>query len=150
MLSIGYEIQQKRRKNNLTQAELARRAGLPQPNLSNIEKGRQDLTVSTLIRIAQALDVSPAEFFPRIEPPALGFTRERVEKLAEAVWSGAKLPREEAWIVERLRLLLPDAPGRSGARASEKAWFDLRRRYGSNEVKLLFERARDARRRISS
>jgi len=63
MIPIGDQIYLRRLEQRLTQEELAKQAGIPQPNLSNIEKGKQDLTVSTLRKIAFALSVPPGEFF---------------------------------------------------------------------------------------
>jgi len=152
MISIGYQISQKRRECGLTQAELARRAGLPQPNLSNIEKGRQDITVSTLIRIARTLGLPPANFFEEPNPPEPLFTRVRAERLAASVWN-LKTPvlKEDRWIVERLRILLPGALKRSAGRmAVERAWFELRGRLSPAEIKLLVQRTQDARQRQGS
>ena len=67
MLEIGSQIYLRRLEKGMTQAELARRAGIPQPNLSNIEKGKRDLTISTLARIAHALGVNVRDFFAREE-----------------------------------------------------------------------------------
>lgn len=150
MTSIGYQISQKRREHGLTQLELAKRAGLPQPNLSNIEKGRQDLTVSTLIRIARALGVSPRQFFGETNSSQVPFTRLRVERLAESVWNlTSPVSKEDLWIVERLRMLLPGVLKRSvGRMAVERAWFELRSRYKPNEIKLLIQRCQDERQRV--
>ena len=152
MTSIGYQISQKRREYGLTQTELARRAGLPQPNLSNIEKGRQDLTVSTLIRIARTLGLSPGKFFEEPDAPETLFTRERVERLAAAVWNtAAPVLKEDRWIVERLRVLLPGALKRSAGRmAVERAWFELRGRLSPVEIKLLVQHTQGARQRQGS
>ena len=48
-----------RTQRNLTQDELAGRAGISKPYLSQIETGKRQGTVDTLRAIAQALDVPP-------------------------------------------------------------------------------------------
>lgn len=148
MFAIGYQISKKRREQGLTQRELAALSGLPQPNLSNIEKGRQDLTVSTLVRIAHSLGLSPGSFFEEggLTAP---LTRKRVEHFASLVWSSAAaMNGEDRWVVERLRMLLPGALKPSaGRRAVERAWLELRNRYQPAEVKLLIERCQDERQR---
>ena len=44
--------------------ELCLRANMSQGFLTNIETGKKEPSVMTLIRIANALDVNPREFFP--------------------------------------------------------------------------------------
>jgi DNA-binding XRE family transcriptional regulator len=46
-----------RKKQNMSQMELARKAGLTQPQLSNIEKDPQNCSVATLRKIARVLDI---------------------------------------------------------------------------------------------
>lgn len=52
---IGKRIQEIRIKKRLTQAELAALANIDQGNISKIEKGRYNITVELLARIADAL-----------------------------------------------------------------------------------------------
>lgn len=77
-----------REVRGLTQEELSRRAGIPRPNLSDIERGRQDITVSTLARIASALSLSPGRLLD--ESPQLAAIKDRHEAdaLAKAIVSG--------------------------------------------------------------
>lgn len=61
-LSESYDIYQEirdaiisiRRENHLTQKELAKKTGLTQANISNLEKGLSKPTIDTLKRIADA------------------------------------------------------------------------------------------------
>jgi len=54
-LQIAYKIAELRQRRHLTQAELARRAGLKQSNLARMEQpGYLDYKVSTLSKIAKA------------------------------------------------------------------------------------------------
>lgn len=47
----------------LTQAELARKAGITQGSLAHFESGRASPSVKTLVTLAAALEISPAIFF---------------------------------------------------------------------------------------
>lgn len=55
-LNIASDIIRNRTQKGLTQTELAEAAGTHQSRISKIESGDQDLRVSTLIKIAEALD----------------------------------------------------------------------------------------------
>ena len=148
MIPIGYKISQKRRDCNMTQKKLAQGAGLAQSNLSNIEKGKQDLTITTLIRIAHTLGVAPGTFFEEEKKRDQRLTRMRVEHLAESVWKTELCPEEDHATVQNLRTLLPGGLKRPAGRAAvERAWFELRIRFTPGEIKLLCERAGDARQR---
>lgn len=53
-----------RERRGLSQAELAARIGMTQPNLQRYESGNQRLTVDLMRRLADALDVSSLELLP--------------------------------------------------------------------------------------
>jgi len=54
---IGRQIKDWRLRRHISQAGLARAAGIDQASISNYEAGKRDLRVSTMIRIADALNV---------------------------------------------------------------------------------------------
>ena len=56
--AIGRRIADLRREVGLTQGELAEKADISVVHLSNIELGKKTPGLSTLIRIAEALDVA--------------------------------------------------------------------------------------------
>ena len=58
---VGRRIREWRLRRELSQAEVARRAGITQASLSNYENGKRDLPLSTLIGVAGALNVSIGE-----------------------------------------------------------------------------------------
>ena len=64
---IAYSIRANRKQKNISQMELCLRANMSQGFLTNIETGKKEPSALTLIRIAQALEVSPREFFPESE-----------------------------------------------------------------------------------
>lgn len=58
---VGARIRQWRLRRELSQAEVARQAGITQASLSNYENGKRDLPLSTLVGVAAALNVSIGE-----------------------------------------------------------------------------------------
>lgn len=56
--AIGQRIREWRLKRELSQAEVARHAGITQASLSNYENGKRDLPLSTLLGVTGALNVS--------------------------------------------------------------------------------------------
>jgi transcriptional regulator with XRE-family HTH domain len=78
------KIKSIRIKKGISQMELSLRSNLSQSFIANIEKGKKQPSVITLMRIADALEVNPQDFFP--EP--LNFdgkeqTKERIRRLLE-------------------------------------------------------------------
>ena len=55
---IGHRVRDFRLDRNLTQEKLAEMAGLPVPYVSHIERGSRKASISTLIKIAGALDIT--------------------------------------------------------------------------------------------
>jgi transcriptional regulator with XRE-family HTH domain len=92
MLSFGDTILLWRLSRSLSQAELADLSGLPRPNLSDIEKGKQDVTLSTIRSLATALKVSPGTLVNGAPPlpaePADELTRASMERIARAASGG--------------------------------------------------------------
>jgi ribosome-binding protein aMBF1 (putative translation factor) len=56
--ALGQAVYDRRTALNLSQTELARRAGMTQPQISNIEGGDSVPTLPLLTRLAKALDAS--------------------------------------------------------------------------------------------
>ena len=55
---VGQRIREWRLRRELSQAEVARLAGITQASLSNYENGKRDLPLTTLLGVARALNVS--------------------------------------------------------------------------------------------
>lgn len=55
---IGQRIREWRLRREMSQADVARHAGITQASLSNYENGKRDMPLSTLIGVAGALNVS--------------------------------------------------------------------------------------------
>ena len=70
-LPFGQAVMLWRRQGGLTQQALARRAGIPQPNLSAIERGGRAVSLTTIRALAAALGVRPGMLVDGM-PPASG------------------------------------------------------------------------------
>jgi transcriptional regulator with XRE-family HTH domain len=66
-----------RNRKSVSQQELSERASLSQSFLASIETGKKRPSALTIIKIANALDVSPRVFFP--DSPAV-WTKDEVKK----------------------------------------------------------------------
>lgn len=77
---LGRELKRVRRDRRLTQEDLADRVGLGRTSIVNIEKGEQRIYVHTLLDLARALQVSPAELLPQ-EPRAVAEIAGEVDTL---------------------------------------------------------------------
>lgn len=54
-LEIAYQILRLRKKQGISQAELAKKIGTKQTNIARLESGQQNFTIETLQKIAKAL-----------------------------------------------------------------------------------------------
>lgn len=55
---VGRRMREWRLRREMSQAEVARHAGITQASLSNYENGKRDMPLSTLLGVASALNVS--------------------------------------------------------------------------------------------
>ena len=60
---VGQRIRTYRQKANMTQEELAERAELHHTYIGQVERGEKNLTLGSLERILDALDLSFSDFF---------------------------------------------------------------------------------------
>ncbi len=67
---IGLRVLRRRQQLGLTQKALADRLGINNTNLARIEHGKQNLTVDTLCKLADALETTAAELFTGLPPRA--------------------------------------------------------------------------------
>ncbi|MFN8012041.1 MAG: helix-turn-helix transcriptional regulator [Holophagaceae bacterium] len=63
LTQLGSRIRLRRERLALSQEELADLAGLHRTYIGGVERGERNIGVVNLIKIAQALSVSPAVFF---------------------------------------------------------------------------------------
>ena len=63
LIEIGLRIRQLREERGISIQEFADRLEIEYTNAIRIEKGRTNFTIGTLVRIANALDISISELF---------------------------------------------------------------------------------------
>jgi transcriptional regulator with XRE-family HTH domain len=80
------QIRKSRIQNNVSQMELSLRSNLSQSFIANLEKGKKMPSVLTLLKIADALEINPAEFFFRnINPETKQQVKEKIIDLLECL-----------------------------------------------------------------
>jgi transcriptional regulator with XRE-family HTH domain len=67
--ALGARIRELRNRLEISQEDLASRAGLHWTYLSDLERGRQTPTLDLLNRLAHAFGVTLAEFFAPLDQP---------------------------------------------------------------------------------
>ena len=78
------KIKSIRVKKGISQMELSLRSNLSQSFIANIEKGKKQPSVLTLIRIAEALEMNPQDFFPEsLDADTKEQKKEKIRKLLE-------------------------------------------------------------------
>ena len=60
---IGQTLRRRRKELDLSLEDLSRLSGATVPTLSNIERGKRDVKLSTLVNLATALRIDLAELF---------------------------------------------------------------------------------------
>lgn len=63
---FGDRVRYLRQKEKLSQEELAARVGIHRTYMGGVERGERNLGLVNILRIADALDVSPASLFKGI------------------------------------------------------------------------------------
>jgi transcriptional regulator with XRE-family HTH domain len=77
---LGHRISELRRERGWTQEKIAERLRMLPENYARIEQGWQNVTIDTLVRVAEALDVTLRDLFeltttPRPRPGRPGSLR---------------------------------------------------------------------------
>ena len=148
MFAIGQAIYLERLKKNMTQRELALKTGMPQPNLSNIEKGKQDITISTLLKIGRALGADPREFLVpefRNALSVIPLSRLSVEKIARAVvHENQTLKPAQARVAVCLRVIIPRLKKRPARQKDVyNSWMELKNMLPGEQIEACIERVYD-------
>lgn len=60
-LKIGYNVRTIRIQRGISQKELARRVGVSQAHISDIERGERRASIPVLLKIMEALKCSPTD-----------------------------------------------------------------------------------------
>ncbi len=154
MIPTGRVIQAWRFDRRMSQAELAQKSGVARPNLSVIEQGGRDITLSTLRRIALALQVSCGTLADGVLPGALArkpWTREQLDRMARSVAQGGgkfldKRLQQAAYCLAAIlkqktageKFVLP----RRGKKAEKAAYLAAHRFFTDIEIQNLLSRIR--------
>lgn len=159
MIPFGQTVRLWRLHRGYTQAELACRARVPRPNLSVIEQGKREVSLSTLRSLALGLDVRPGVLADGLPPPAPSprvWSRAALERIADAVVGVRPAPRRsERAVAQQLRAVLRHrtqlaarrrGTPRRGVRRGEAAWLSLRARCSPEILRSLLKRIDDRQR----
>lgn len=66
-MEIGQKIKKARQAMNMSQEELSSHIGLTRTSITNIEKGRQQILVHTLLLFCEVLHIHPNDLLPSQE-----------------------------------------------------------------------------------
>jgi transcriptional regulator with XRE-family HTH domain len=157
MITFGENVLLWRLYRSLSQERLAGLSNIPRPNLSDIEKGKRDVTLSTIRSLADALGVRPGTLVDGVPPEhkkhARDLPRDFMEKVADAVARGnPPRGREELQLFRLLHDILANSlkctgkqqePPAPPTRKSATAWLRLRSLYPNETIKSLISRTRE-------
>lgn len=137
-----------RMERGLTQNDLACAAGITRPNLSAIERGQREVTLSTLRSLAVALGVRPGVLADGVSPwgPPRPLSRRRLERVAHAVATATALEdRRDHAIAECLGQVVGPSNDRRvrtrpSDRASDLAYLKLKAMVGPEAMASLLSR----------
>ena len=82
-VNIGEVIKSYRSQRGLSQGDIERRTGLLRCYLSRVENGHTVPSLETLAKIAEAMDISLADFFPGTETPRDKETQKMLGELSQ-------------------------------------------------------------------
>jgi transcriptional regulator with XRE-family HTH domain len=82
-VNIGEVIRSYRSERGLSQGDIERRTGLLRCYLSRVENGHTVPSLETLAKIAEAMEISLADFFPGSDTPQDRETRKMLGELSE-------------------------------------------------------------------
>jgi transcriptional regulator with XRE-family HTH domain len=99
--TVGARIREARLKAGLTQAELGARADLKQSYIFELESGTANITLRTLARMADVLEIDARDFLPESRSSPLSLPR--IERLHAALIAVEKHQSEAAELATELR-----------------------------------------------
>ena len=65
--NLGRSVRRHRRAAGLSQAELGDKSGLDRTYVGGVERGERNLSLTTLLKLTEALESSPAQLFAEAE-----------------------------------------------------------------------------------
>ena len=78
-------IKEIRKEKSMSQLELSEKANMSQSFLASVERGKKQPSVRTLLRLADALEVSPKVFFPAIKKMSKHETKDAIIDLVRSL-----------------------------------------------------------------
>lgn len=82
---VGERLRTIRKSKNYTQEQLGEKVGLPQPYIGGIERGERNISLDTLERILEALEIFPDEFFRHYSEQYFSEDEQEKEKIIVAL-----------------------------------------------------------------
>jgi transcriptional regulator with XRE-family HTH domain len=70
LLTFGDRVRTRRHELDLSQEALADRAGLHWTFVGQVERGQRNLSLHNLLKLAEALEIDPAELVAGLAPPS--------------------------------------------------------------------------------
>lgn len=67
LIQFGKKIRKIRKNLNLSQENFGYKTDLHRTYIGSIERGEQNISIETLLKIAKALNVEPSELLPKLE-----------------------------------------------------------------------------------
>jgi transcriptional regulator with XRE-family HTH domain len=90
-MQIGDRLREARRQRHLSLQQVAQSAGISAATLSRIETSKQSLDIRLLLRVAETLGASPADFLARGNEDRVADVQRALERLApemrSALWT---------------------------------------------------------------
>ncbi len=152
MNKIAESLYTVRISKGLTQKDLALKSGVPQPNISQIEKGR-DFKVSTLCQLAAALNLKPADLLEGVQPLPLDrkkfFSRDNIENVAACLAGKAEVSSEFTSVVKHLEVLIGKKKGYHRKKDLYLSWALTKRTFSREELNTILARFRRAQKRVN-
>ncbi len=93
---VGRALRKRRQAAKLTQGDLAGRVSLSRTSITNIEQGRQHVTLHVLYALADAVGVKPTDLLP--DSAALAGHDHELEKAMRKL----SLPQEQKDLIQRV------------------------------------------------
>lgn len=81
-MELNLRIRELRQAEGLTLAELAEKVGVSTPHLSEVERGKKNLNNHLIVRIANALGVSPEDLIAGDNRTSIGLLYDQVRNLS--------------------------------------------------------------------
>ena len=149
MSRLGDSIYLIRIEKGLSQKDLAEKSGVPQPNISSIEKGR-DFKISTLYKLASALEVLPTDLIDGVKPISVDkqhfFQRNNIERLVNHLPADHKSES----LNQLARTLIVALSRKSKQKDLHLSWIKLRRTFSQEELDAVFSRLNKAKERAEA